>query len=472
MDFIGREGEAAKILKLENSSKAEFLALYGRRRVGKTYLIKALYRELFAFYVTGVANVSVTEQLINFNLALKKYSKKKWDMPENWLYAFQQLIEHLEKSKQKKKIIFIDELPWFDTPNARFLQALEHFWNSWASARKDIFLIVCGSAASWMLTKLIHNKGGLYNRVTYRMKIEPFTLRECSLFLQKRKIALDAYQIIQLYMVLGGIPFYWETVSRGRSAAQIIEEVCFSEGGLLQNEFHAVFQSLFNQPERHLSIVKTLATKAKGLLRGEIASLSGLSNGGGLSRLLKELEESGFITSYVPFGKASRNTLYQLSDFYSLFYLKFLFRQNRGGKNQWIKMIDSPTHRAWSGYAFEQVCLYHIQQLQQALGISGMQTQVSSWRSASDKRGAQIDLIIDRRDQVINLCEMKFSINPFVISKKYADELRNKIGCFKSETLTRKAVFLTMITTFGVTNNQHSGSVVQNDLTMDVLFQS
>ncbi len=472
MDFVGREREVAQILKLERSSKAEFLALYGRRRVGKTYLIKSLYSEVFSLYITGIANVSVKEQLVNFNLALKKYSKSKWDIPENWLQAFQQLIAHLEKSKQKRKIMFIDELPWFDTPNAKFIQALEHFWNSWASARKDIFLIVCGSAASWMLNKLIRNKGGLYNRVTHRMKIEPFNLHECRLFLEKKRVALDAYQIIQLYMVLGGIPFYWETVSKGKSAAQIIEETCFSDGGILQNEFNAIFQSLFLQPERHLAIVKALAIKAKGLLRGEIADISGLSNGGGLSRLLEELEESGFITTYVPFGRTSRSTLYQLSDFYSLFYLKFLFRQSKQGKNRWIKMIDSPVHRAWSGYAFEQVCLYHIQQLQHALGVSGIETQISSWRSMNDKKGAQIDLIIDRRDQVINLCEMKFSINPYTISKKYADELRNKIGCFKSETQTRKAVFLTMITTFGINKNEHYGSVVQNDLTMDVLFNS
>lgn len=369
------------------------------------------------------------------------------------------------------KVVFLDEMPWLDTPKSGFIQALEHFWNSWASARTDIVLVVCGSAASWMINKLIHNKGGLHNRVTRRLKIVPFTLHECELFLKEKKTPLDRYQTIQLYMALGGIPYYWDQITPGQSAAQNIEAICLTENGLLRTEFSNLFSSLFTNWEKHLAIVTALASKSKGSTREEIINISGLPNGGGVTRLLVELEESGFIRKYIPFAKKQRNSPYQLVDFYSLFYLKFIKDSQLTDENNWTNSIDSPAHRAWAGYAFEQVCLYHLAQIKQALGISGIQTSASSWRSNEASQGAQIDLVIDRRDQVINLCEMKYSINPYVIDKKYAGELRNKVGAFKTETNTRKSVFLTMVTSFGVQSNMHSIGLVQNSITMDDLFE-
>jgi len=469
--IIGRDKEVRLIKKLEASGKSEFLALFGRRRIGKTYLIRTMYKDRFTFYITGIANVTMQQQLLNFNLTMHNHeSQKDWEVPKNWILAFQQLIVLVEKSKQKRKIIFIDELPWFDTMHSDFIQALEHFWNSWASARSDVFLIVCGSATSWMINKLINNKGGLHNRVTQRIKLEPFSLNECRLFLKSKKINLENYQIVQLYMVMGGVPYYWERVEKGKSAVQIIEEECFSANGTLRGEFDNIFRSLFHKAERHVNIVKVLSTKAKGLNRDEISTLSGLNNGGSLTRLLTELEECHFITRYLPFGKKSRDSLYQLSDMYSLFYLKFIQNTTLLDKDNWLNTIDSPKHRAWSGYAFEQVCMAHSLQIKKALGISGVETNISSWRSKSLTNGAQVDLVIDRRDQVVNLCEMKFSVNRFIISKKYAEELRNKIAYFKEETKTRKSIFLTMVTTFGVENNTYYGGLVQNELTMDILF--
>ena len=347
----------------------------------------------------------------------------------------------------------------------------KHFWNSWASARRDILLIVCGSAASWMINKLINNKGGLYNRVTKRIKITPFTLNECELFLQSKNILLDWYQIIQLYMAFGGIPFYWEEVNQGLSAAQNIEAICFSENGMLRMEFDNLFKSLFNKHEKHSLIVNALSKKSAGLTRDDLIRETKLPNAGSTTRLLDELEESGFLLRCNPFGKKARNTIYQLIDFYSLFYFKFIKGSYPRDINQWINAIDNPKHRVWSGYAFEQVCLSHLPQIKKALGISGVHTTSSSWRSAAAKNGAQIDLVIERRDRVINLCEMKFSINKFVIDAKYVEELRNKIGVFKTETKTRNSVFLTMITTYGLQSNIHSVGLVQNDLTMEDLFE-
>jgi len=471
MALIGRTKEIALLNENLQSSKSEFVALYGRRRVGKTYLIRNAFDIAFTFQLTGIGQSNLQGQLANFNNAMQsQYPKATFQHANNWMEAFQQIIQVAHQSKQKKKIIFIDELPWFDTPHSGFIPALEHFWNSWATTRKDILLIVCGSAASWMINKLINNKGGLHNRVTQKIKVEPFSLSECSEFLRSRKMNLDHYQLVQLYMVLGGVPFYWDAVKKGLSAAQNIDHLCFDKNGLLKTEFENLFKSLFDKAEKHEAIVAALVRKGKGLTRDEISKESKLISGGGLTRLLTELEESGFIRRYVPFGKKTKNSLFQLCDFFSLFHIKFIKDQKNTDNDHWVKLTDSAGLRSWSGYAFEQVCLAHVPQIKKALGISGISTRNFSWRSTNEKNGAQIDLIIDRNDQVINICEMKFSIGQFIIDKKYDEELKNKINVFQQETATKKALFLTTITTYGLQSNKYSGNV-QNDLKMDVLFE-
>lgn len=469
--LIGRTGELEIFQKVKLSDSSSFLAIYGRRRVGKTYLIRCAYENQFDFYVTGLSKATQVQQLTNFHTALLHYNDHDLDIPaaKDWFTAFQQLATILELKKSARKVIFLDELPWFDTPKSGFIAALEHFWNSWASSRTDITLIVCGSAAAWMLNKLIYSKGGLHNRVTHRIRLEPFTLKECEAFLKYKNANYDRYQIVQLYMALGGIPFYLEQIDGAYSVAQNINKLCFQKDGLLRTEFDNLYKSLFDKAEKHIAIIETLSTKTKGLTREEMIKGAKIPSGGNITRILSELEESGFVRKYLPFGKKGRESLYQLVDFYSLFYLRFIKKSSSMDENNWINSLDNPEHRAWSGYAFEQVCLAHVREIKQALGISGIQTHTASWKS-SGKPGAQIDLLIDRRDQVINACEMKFSINAFTIDKKYAEALRNKIGIFKTDVKTRKSVFLTMITTFGLARNEHSMSVVQNDLTMDVLF--
>lgn len=469
--IVGREKELKFFKKITDSNNSEFVAVYGRRRVGKTFLIRSAYSNQFTFTITAIGNATLSRQLTNFNIALQKVdSSYNGHEATNWQQAFQFLIKYLEKSKDKRKIVFFDELPWFDTPRSGFVQSLEHFWNSWASARDDIVFIVCGSAASWMLNKLINGKGGLHNRLTRRLKLNPFTLKECGLLLKSNKIVLDKYQVAQLYMSMGGIPYYWEHIEPGLSAMQNIENICFGESGFLRGEFNNLFSALFSKHQRHEKIVLAIAKKLKGLTREEIIIETGLPDAGSTTRLLNELEESGFIRKYFPFGKKLRNSLYQLSDFYSLFYLKFIKDTSPYDKNTWLNKVDSPQYRAWSGYAYEQLCLYHLTQIKRALGISGVETKVSSWKSEKSSPGVQIDLVIDRRDQVVNLCEMKFSISKFTIDNKYAENLRNKIGAFKAGTGTRKSLFLTMVTTFGLNENMHSTGLVQNSLTLDDLF--
>lgn len=467
--LVGRKEEIRRLHQYEKSPKSEFVAVYGRRRVGKTYLIREVFEQNFAFYMTGLANATKEDQLDRFHTALQRYGATDNGIPfaDNWLAAFQQLIDLLEHSPRAgKKIIFLDELPWLDTHKSKFLTGLEYFWNSWASARRDILLIVCGSAASWMIKNLLNNRGGLHNRVTGRIKLEPFNLAETEAFLKYKNMVYDRYQIVMLYMVFGGIPFYLDNVETGKSAVQNINMLCFERNALLRNEYQNLYASLFNRSERHTAVVEALAKKRKGLTREEISQLSGLSNGGGLTRVLNELEESTFIRQYRSFGNKERKMTYQLIDPYTLFYLNFINKTSLDDERFWLNAHESPVYNSWSGYAFEMVALQHISQIKQGLGIEGVQTSVSSWFDEN----AQIDLVIDRKDQVINLCEVKFSITNFSITKKYAENLRNKIGSFQNATKTKKAIFLTMITTHGIAENKYT-YLAQNSLTMDDLFR-
>jgi uncharacterized protein len=470
MQIIGRKEEIRLLESLKTRDRSDFVAVFGRRRVGKTFLIRTVFEGQFHFYATGMANANARTQLANFHAAFGRQHKEMSDLPipANWFAAFQQLIAYLEDQPEGKKIVFLDELPWMDTPNAGFVSALEHFWNSWASARRDILLIVCGSAASWMIHSLLMNTGGLYNRVTHRIKLEPFPLSDTEAYFLARGAVYNRYQIVQLYMVLGGIPYYLEQVDVGKSTLQNINELCFSAIGFMRQEFQYLFASLFKKSERHLAIVEALAQKNKGMEREELLKRSKLANGGNTTKVLRELEESNFIRKYQGFGNRSKHAVYQLSDFYTHFFLKFI--KESDGLDDYVWGADVPAFHAWSGYAFEQVCLQHVPQIKRSLQIGNVITRSSAWMGEHDGQKVQIDLLIDRRDGVINLFEIKFANEPFVVSKAYATNLRNKIAVFKAATKTRKAVFLTLLTTYGLHPNEHSGGLVQNEVLMDALF--
>ena len=473
MKVIGRVREIEKLDKLMQSQKSEFLAVYGRRRVGKTFLIREYFEQQFDFYATGLAKGNTQQQLTNFTILLNNSFEEHHATPQNWLEAFNLLIKELEKRKSdKKRVIFIDEMPWMDTKKSDFMMGLEFFWNAWASAKDDILLIVCGSAASWMINNLIKNTGGLYNRVTERLKLEPFDLKETAAYFASKNIILDRYQIIQIYMVMGGIPFYLDQIEAGKSVMQNIEDLCFRNDGKLRTEFSYIFSSLFKNADKHELVLKTLFDKGGALTRDALIQQSDFSSGGGISRVLSELEESGFITSFQKFGFKKANIVYSIADFYTLFYFRFIQNAGKYEPDMWINKIDNPTFRAWSGLAFEQICFAHVPQIKRALNIGGVSSTTHSWltKGSADRKGSQIDLIIDRRDQVINLFEIKYSINQLTITKDYDAVLRNKIASFKEATKTKKSIFLTMLTTHGIKPNEYSTSIIQNQLTMDALF--
>ncbi len=474
--LIGREKEIEVLEEALRSDESEMIAVTGRRRVGKTFLVRSVYENKIDLEFTGVQNAPRAEQISSFHFLLRQYAGEKQDLPlpKTWLTAFHQLITVLSAERKKsdeKIILFFDELPWLATKKSGFLRAFGFFWNNWAT-KNDIVVVICGSAASWIIEKIVKDKGGLHNRITKRVNLKPFTLAESETFLKSRGINLNHYHIVLLYMITGGIPHYLKEVKAGKSAVQNINEMCFSNEGLLTDEFENLYPALFEKSENHIAVIRVLAAKNKGMTRADIVKNAKLPNGGGTTKVLNELLYSGFISEYYPFGKKRKDTLYRLTDEYSLFYLNFIEKRKRNVSDAWQVLSQSSVFKSWSGYAFESLCLKHVAKIKEALKISGIYTETSGFIFRGDDTlpGAQIDLLIDRNDQTINLCEIKFYQSTFTVNKSYAEKLMQKRTVFAEVSKTKKQIFLTMITTFGVTENQYSQALIDNELTIDVLF--
>lgn len=458
-----------------HSEEAELVAVYGRRRVGKTYLIRNFFRNQLIFEFSGVHEATLKDQLENFSNAVNDALKLPVPtaVPKTWLQAFHMLKNFAEPLLKKRKcVIFLDEFPWLSGRKSGFLQAFEYFWNSWGTRQDNLILVICGSAASWMIKKVVNNRGGLHNRITRKIRLLPFSLSETREYLESQGVHLSPYQITEIYMALGGIPQYLKQIRPGESGAQNIDRICFTKDGALRGEFSNLYQSLFAEADKHIEIVRALASKPSGLTRKEIILACKLSSGGTTTILLNELTESGFITSYLPFEKTSRDNIYKLSDEFSRFHLKFIENARASGEGTWLRISASPSWRSWSGTAFESVCLKHTKEIKKALGISGIYSEESAWRYAPGKNGdgAQIDLLIDRSDHCISLCELKFSANEFIIDKAYASELQTKREIFREKTRTTKTLFLVMVTTFGTKNNAYKTSLIQNEVVLADLF--
>ena len=471
--LIGREKETALLTALAEKEESQLVAIYGRRRVGKTYLIRETLKDRFTFQHAGIYHGTRKEQLYAFYQALKDAGLSGENtVPKNWFEAFQLLKMLVQQSTRPRKILFIDELSWMDTPRTDLIRALEHFWNAWASARNDVVLIVCSSATSWILNKIIHNKGGLYNRLTGQIKLEPFTLAQCREYVAQRRLAFSDTQIMELYMAVGGIPYYWGLMKKGLSVAQNIDELFFAENAPLAQEYEYLFASIFSKPEDYQKIIRALAVKKKGLTRNEILKATGLTGSGVFSQKLEELESCGFIRRYNAFGMKKKNSVYQLMDCFTLFYYRFL-EENPSDEQFWTNQINMPKVNTWMGLAFERVCLMHVKQMKHKLGISGVLTEVNSWYCKADPEkgifGSQIDLLLVRKDQVINLCEMKYSNTEYTITEKTDRSIRHKISDLIISTGTRYAIYPTLVTTYGITDNAWSSNM-QSVITVDDLF--
>jgi uncharacterized protein len=474
-NFIGREKEKAILEKTLQSGESEMIAVIGRRRVGKTFLIRSVLEPYIRFELTGQQNATVKRQLNNFAFQMGEFFGENASnkTPNDWQEAFQQLIICLKKLPlQEKTVLFFDELPWLAMRKSGFLEGLDFFWNSWA-VKKNVIVVICGSAASWMIRKVVYHKGGLHNRITKQIHLQPFDLYETEQFIKSKNIHLDRYQILQIYMAMGGVPHYLKELENGKSAVQNIERLCFSNTGLLSNEFQKLYPALFEKPENHIAIITALAQKWKGLTRQEIIEDTKMSDGGGLTRCLEELESSGFITGYAAFSNRKKDIYYRLTDEYSLFYLKFIQNRKKQAADTWQHFSQTPQYTAWAGYAFESICLKHTAQIKKALSIAGIYTETSGFyqKGTPTEKGVQIDLLFDRRDNVIDLFELKFYNEPLRLDKADAMALREKIGSFKRLTQTRKQLFLSLLSTFGLEANENSIGLVTHALTMDVLFE-
>lgn len=467
--IVGRHYEQDILRACVDNPRSEFIAVYGRRRIGKTYLVKQFFDETFDFYTTGVYKVSRTEQLKRWQEQLYKYSGSRRNRPKDWFEAFDHLREYLETRTSKERIvIFIDELPWLDTPKSGFIRALEMFWNGWAADRKGLKLVVCGSATTWMTNKLLGDKGGLHNRVTRPIRLAPFTLNETEEYLHSLGIEWERPVILDTYMILGGTPFYLSLLRPELSLSQNIDDLFFGQNAILGTEYHFLFTSLFNDGSLYRRIVEALAAKLKGMTREELLQTLRITDNGLLSEILDNLKKCDFLRSYQSFGKKEKGMLFQLSDMYTLFYLRFIKNYHGLDEHAWSKMEES-RRNAWAGYAFEQVCIHHVRQIRQALGISGIASDICTWYYKDKDRGAQIDLIIDRSDKFIDLCEMKYCIGEYELKKDYVEWMRTRRDLFKEITGSRKSLRLTMVSSGGIKQGKYS-STIQGKVGLDDLF--
>lgn len=470
--LIGREKERAVLTGALQEEYSQFIAVYGRRRVGKTFLIRESYDYKFDFQFTGAANLTARKQLVRFRRTLKEHGQA--DTPEltNWGDAFSELKRFISNLPDGKKVIFLDELPWMDSPRSGFLSELETFWNGWCSARKDIVFVVCGSSTAWMVKKIIKNRGGLHNRLNHRIMLKPFSLGLCEKLVQSRGIVLNRKQILEAYMIFGGVPYYWSLLQKGTSITQEIDRLIFSADGELHDEFEMLYASLFKNPTPYVRVIELLATRKAGMTRKELLTAGRFEDNGAFSEVLKDLEWCGFIRSYSMLGYSTKSDIFQLIDHYTLFYYEFI-NGKRLDTNYWKSILGTPKYNTWCGLAFERSCLWHVEQIKAKLGISGILSSEYAWRCQPDEsagiEGTQIDLLIDRSDGIIDLCEMKYSKESFTITPDYSKEIVRKQRVLQGVSQTKKAIHTVMITTEGLIHNEQWGDI-QAEISLDDLF--
>ncbi len=471
--LIGREREIKRLDRVLDETEAQLAIVYGRRRVGKTFLINEYFDYDFDFKFTGSYNQNKQTQLRNFQSELCHYSKKEHSTPKDWIDAFSMLRDYLEeRNTGKKQVVFFDEMPWMDSQKSGFLPAFEWFWNAWAGARKNLIFIACGSATSWLTDKIEKNKGGLYNRATCKLHLQPFSLHDVEKYLQARNIEWSRYDITVCYMIMGGIPYYLRLLDKELTLNENIDELFFRKGAELYDEFDQLYKTLFKPGDQYIKIVEALSKKRNGLTRSEIASKTKFPENGVLTKKLNDLVNSGFVRLNPAYKHESRDMRYQLCDYYTKFFFSFV--RDNAGKNthMWSITNDDRQRTVWQGFTFEQVCKDHMEQIKKGLGISAVRSEVWSWAKRGDdtEKGAQIDIVIDRNDRVISLCEIKFYSHEYELKKSDDEDLKRKVSVFREETKTNKTIQVVLITTYGVRKNKYS-NYVGRVIDMDIFFE-
>ncbi len=470
--MIGRIKEIQTLEGAFDSERPEFVVVYGRRRIGKTYLIKEVFGHRLTFCYTGALHCSTKTQLSYFHDALLEQGLHKASVPQTWPDAFRLLKRLINESKDERKVVFFDELPWMDAPRSGFLSAFEHFWNGWGSSRKDLILIICGSSTSWIINKIFKNKGGLHNRITRSIHLSQFSLCECEEYAKSLGLGLSRNNIIEGYMVMGGVPLYWSKLDKSKSLAQNINDIFLCEHGELRYEFNDLYSSIFSRPEKYIKIIECLSTKKAGMSRGDIIANTKIDSNGKFSEMLEDLIQCGFIRKYCHTNKKIKDALYQLVDCYTLFYYNFVKNAHGTDENYWLKLTSTHAYSVWCGVAFERVCLLHTKQIKSALGISGIMANIFSWHIAKteDHPGVQIDLLIDRADNVVSICEMKYAPNGYTMTASEASKINTRMRVYSLHMPPKKGLQFVMITSNGMTNKGNKMNI-HVELTADCLFQ-
>lgn len=480
--IIGREEELATISRLYTSERSEFLALYGRRRVGKSFLIEEAMENKFTFMTVGLfikvdkddaekVESYRQQQLRHFYSSLLEYGlpEEGNPAPTNWLDAMNLLKKLLLSKRSRRKVVFIDELPWLAGPqSSELVSELGFFWNQWARKRKDILLIVCGSATSWMIDNVIREYEGLYGRVTETIALKPFTLAECERYWEKRGFHLSRYEVALTYMVIGGVPYYMDSFRPDRTMADNINTIYFNKDKARQ-EFKDVYAGLYSSSEVYINVIRQLGKRFYGMSRTELLEALDKKGGGNFSDVLENLIDSGIIRSYTLYGSPRKQTVYQLMDFFTLFYLRFCENTDF---TSWRSVQRSKPFYSWAGNSFELLVVEHIQQLADALRIKEYATPFSWSGDTPDGDEAQIDLVIpataERADYI---CEMKFSEGKYILKEEDADDITRHIEALKNSSIHKlsHSIYVVLVTSFGVTESKHRSHL--NDIvTLDSLF--
>jgi len=478
MNFIGRKEELVLLEEEFNAPFSSFVAVYGRRRIGKTELINHFLADKpITFSVTGAYDVKLKSHLENFSNKLSLAFGCEEQMFKSWDKAFQALqreIEQLKLPSKSKISVFIDELPWLaEMKDNGFKGALSLFWNDFASKRDDIFLVVCGSATSWIIKHIIDDHGSLANRITAQIHLEVFSLKETKAFLEEQgHKGLSSKTIMDYYMVFGGVAHYLKLLKPKLSFVQNIQRLFFEKNGLLRTEYNRLFRTLFKNHKTHELIVEHLVASWSGETLNELGKKRGLSKGGVLSEALKELELSNLITRKHKYKQLKREVIYRVSDSFIYFFNRWVKKSAQvdflGNKNYFQNIYKSQSFKSWSGYAFENVCHLHIVEIKKALGIEGVNTQSYYWQNEH----AQIDILLERADDIVNIIECKYYNEAFTIDKKYAKVLENKELEFQKTTAYQGSIQLVMLSSQGLKENVHSRELVSHDLNIDLFFFS
>lgn len=477
MKLIGRKKEIQELEKAYRSGQFEFIALYGRRRVGKTYLVSQVFEDRISFRHAASPNDEERQdekgllkmQLEVFYGSLLAQGLKESKKPNSWVEAFLLLIRLFEgKDPAERWVIFLDEFPWMDTKRSNFIEAFSWFLNFWAANQKNLMIIAAGSSTSWMLNNLIHSTGGLYNRVTNPIRLSPFRLQETEQFFREKGFDLSRYSIARIQMAFGGIPYYLNFLDRGEGLSRFVDRMLFEKGAKLGLEYDTLFRSSFEKGDLARKIAEYLGKRSSGYTRKEIVEGLKISDGKAVKDALDALQEGDFVLEYVPYKEAQNKKRYRLIDPFCIFYLHFV-----AGKRSLDPSFfaDSVEPNSWIGAAFENLCAAHLEQIKRALVISKLSSIEFSlvFPKEEDKKGAQVDLVLVRKDRIVNLCEMKFYGKPYVQTEKEHHSLTNRVARLKETLPATYSIAPVLITVFEPSSGGYPDDYVQV-LTLDDLF--